>query len=334
MNFELSGHTSTPALMLNTPSSVQSNISSTVTDPRLQLAFSLVDLELLHNYQTLTCNTLSALPEMQTFMRIDVPRLGFKHPFVLHCVLALSALHLAHFKKGSRDFYIAQAEQHYSVALRAATALLPNINVDNCPALYMFASFCSWYTMATGPKKGDFLLFSDSGIAEWRVLFKGVRAIIEANEWLLHGSDLAPMFEVAIRQIMTMPSNNSHLQDLRDHIVSTASQDPHLDKYLSTLEDLQKAFPMEGASSGSAASQRAFTWLYRVEDEFVECLQQREPIALVIVGHFCVLLQSLGNFWWIDGWAEHLMAEVMGSLSGEHRMWMRWPIEEIGWIPQ
>lgn len=188
--------------------------------------------------------------------------------------------------------------------------------------------------MATGPKKGDFLLFSDNGIAEWRVLFKGVRAIIEANEWLLRGSDLAPMFEVAIRQIMTTPSNNSHLQDLRDHIASTASQNPHMDTYLQTMTELQKAFPMEGASSGAAASQLAFTWLYRVEDEFVECLQRREPIALVILGHFCVLLQLLGNIWWIDGWVHHLMTEVMGSLSGEHRMWMRWPIEEIGWIPQ
>jgi hypothetical protein len=78
--------------------------------------------------------------------------------------------------------------------------LLPNINRDNCAALYMFAAFCATYTMAIGPKKGDFLLFSDNGIAEWRVLFKGVRAIIDANEWLLRqrfGADVRGVHEAA-----------------------------------------------------------------------------------------------------------------------------------------
>jgi Fungal Zn(2)-Cys(6) binuclear cluster domain/Fungal specific transcription factor domain len=192
MDFGHPSRSSSLAIATDTPKSA--------LDSRLESVFSLVDLELLHNYETLTSHTLSGIPQMQTFMRVDVPRIGFAHPFMLHSLLAICALHLAHFKKDVRDFYTSQAEKHYEIALGTATTLLPNINRENCAALYMFAAFCATYTMAIGPKKGDFLLFSDNGIAEWRVLFKGVRAIIDANEWLLRqrfGADVRGVHEAA-----------------------------------------------------------------------------------------------------------------------------------------
>jgi hypothetical protein len=306
-------------------------------DPRLQLAFSLTDLELLHNFQTSTYLTVTNVPNLQNFMQVQIPRLGFEQPFVLHCILATSALHMAYFKKDLRDFYVAYAEKNYGIALRAATSLLPRIDVDNCPGLYMFASFCSTYTMAVGPKKGDFLLFSDNGPAEWRILFKGVRAIIEANPWLLRTSSLSPMFELSIRQINTPNGDNVRLHELQEHIVQTASDDPNFEVYLKALKDLQACFPADspaGARGGKNATQLAFVWLYKVNDAFVLCLQKREPIALVIFGHFCVLLHDMSSYWWIQGWVDHLMTEIHKSLNGEHSLWMRWPIEEIGWIPR
>jgi hypothetical protein len=181
--------------MITDPANIPNSLNdpALMVDDRLLPSFSLFDLELLHNYQVSTCYTLTGIEKLQDFMRVEIPRLGFAHPYVLHCILATSALHLAHFKKDSRELYLSQAEKHYEYALRTATGLLPNINVHNCPAIYMFATCCSSYTMAVGPKKGDFLLFSDNGPAEWRILFRGVRAIIEANEWLLRESELAPV---------------------------------------------------------------------------------------------------------------------------------------------
>jgi hypothetical protein len=41
----------------------------------------------------------------------------------------------------------------------------------------------------------------------------------------------------------------------------------------------------------------------------------------------------LDSCWWMEGWATHLIAKIYHLLDEEHRLWIRWPIEEIGWIP-
>jgi hypothetical protein len=52
----------------------------------------------MHNYCTATCYTLSEESTLQTFHQIDIPKLGFSHEHVLHAILGLSAMHLAHFR--------------------------------------------------------------------------------------------------------------------------------------------------------------------------------------------------------------------------------------------
>jgi len=66
MDFGHPSRSSSLAIVTDTPKSA--------LDSRLESVFSLVDLELLHNYETLTSHTLSGIPQMQTFMRVDVPR--------------------------------------------------------------------------------------------------------------------------------------------------------------------------------------------------------------------------------------------------------------------
>jgi hypothetical protein len=293
-----------------------------------------MDLELLHNYSTSTCMTIATTPSVQTYMRINVPRMGFSHPLVLHAVLAISALHLAHFKKGdSKAVYRNEAEYHYETALRLATAELQDINKDNYPSLYVFASLCSLLILAMGPAPGNFLLFTNDVIAEWSVMFRGFRGmrhILECDYGLLQNDDLAPLSKLSINQMNLPPSNNEHLEELRDMILATASDDPDLHLYITTLKNLSESFPIRQTQP---CPQLVFVWLYRLSDEFVLCLQQRKPIALVILAHIVVLLNDLSSFWWIGGWIDHIMSEVYAALTEEYRTWMRWPIEEIGWLP-
>ena len=272
---------------------------------------------------------------MQTFLRLNVPRMAFSNPFLLHTILSLSALHLAHFKKGHRDYYLELAHYHYNIALPTATSLLEAFSEKTCSALYMFSSLCTLFTLGMGPKPGDFLVFGEYGVAEWLVLFRGLRTILESHPGVLENSELSPMFSISIRQVNQPPSNSQQLQTLQRLIIDTAPEGRDVQVYLTALEELSRSFPSTSIpGQGSQTSpQIIFVWLYRLSDDFMQRLQQRDPIALVIFAHFCVLLNNLSSFWWVNGWVEHLLSAIYRSLDVEHQMWMSWPMEEIGWIP-
>lgn len=99
------------------------------------MKLNLLDLELLHNYSTSTCYTLSGDPILKNMWRITVPQIGFSYEFVMRNILALSALHLAYMNPAKRDFYIPQAVLQHQTAVGAAIGLLTQVTDENCAAL-------------------------------------------------------------------------------------------------------------------------------------------------------------------------------------------------------
>ena len=78
-----------------------------------------------------------------------------------------------------------------------------------------------------------------------------------------------------------------------------------------------------------------FLWLWDAAKDFIPLLKGPEPRqeSVVIYAHFLIMLKRLENQWWLEGWAMHMMERVWVSLDPEHRLWIQWPIEELGWVP-
>ena len=80
----------------------------------------------------------------------------------------------------------------------------------------------------------------------------------------------------------------------------------------------------------------AMLWLWEVSDSLVPLLKA-DPApaqeAVAIFAHFCVLLKHHESHWWLQGWADHLVARAHDLLDAEHRAWIEWPMREIGWAP-
>lgn len=85
--------------------------------------------------------------------------------------------------------------------------------------------------------------------------------------------------------------------------------------------------PLEAAQETSV-----YGWLYRLGDEYIRYLQGKEQIALVVFAHFALLLKELEVFWFMEGWAEHIITGVDQFLDKEHRRWLEWPKEQVGLI--
>lgn len=118
-------------------------------------------------------------------------------------VLAISALHLAHFKRDQKDYYVSQALHHQEIGLRAASAIMPHITEENCSAIYIF-SVLTFYTSLAKPRKaGDFFMVAESGVADWLFLIKGTSYIMASSMPSLLAGPFGPLFEGGQRRMAT-----------------------------------------------------------------------------------------------------------------------------------
>ncbi|KAL1893967.1 hypothetical protein Sste5346_006108 [Sporothrix stenoceras] len=343
----------------------------------------LVHLELLHNYSTLTSLTLSGDPVLRNVWRLNAPREGFKHEFVLRSIFALSALHMAMFATDpeTKQQHLQRAQTEHSIALRATAAALRHASAANCSAVFISATLTFLYAWACPRQPGDIFLVSSSSspsgqAADWVFLLRGIRTIGEAWADELKTGPFGSMMRLGRESILSedgkatlvaspawqTTAEHGQFSYLRRTVMRAASpQDaPIYGKYIDTLErgfaytyrsmgainpqgqtTTTPSTPSTegGASSagstvaGPALTSSVYYWLYCIEDDFLHLIVQRRPLALVVFAHFVVLLRVLSSCWWMQGWTTHLMQEIWELLDEDHRLWICWPIEELGWRP-
>lgn len=299
--------------------------------------FSILDMELLHNFTTSTCFTLSKNPVLQTVWRVKVPQLGFLFEFVMHGILAVSALHFAHARPKMRDQYVSLASRHHETGLRSVTALLSNITQDNCPATYVFTALTCIISCATPREPGNFFLFSEAGISEWLRFFRGTKSIVDANEEWLVTSSLGPMFSIGSRRAFLRETSSTERQDylieLCQIVEETVTDPSILRTYTQALLELRKSYAiLSNPQVKDTESADVFIWLFEVEDDYLALLAQRTPQALTIFAYYCVLLKQLEWTWYTQGISNHLISAIWLQLGHEHRCWIQFPIEQIGWV--
>ena len=298
-----------------------------------------MELELLHHYTTSTCYTISRHPVVQTIFRINVPQLGFTSQFVMHALLAISALHIARFKPEHEAAYFSRAIVFHEMAMRDVARILPHVTQDNCAALYVF-SVLTCVIPCAKPRRGrDFLLMGDGGISEWLIAFRGTRSIVESASEMLLNSPIAAIFSDGVRKTQRREAftakKHPYLLNLYQLLDEATTSQEILETYKSAVDELCKSFEavFEPAMQGFESSD-VFFWLFRVSGDYLTLLAAREPLALIIFAHFCVLLKQLEWTWWMEGWSNHLLFRIYNSVCSEYRPWLQWPIEQIGWVPQ
>ena len=302
---------------------------------------NILDLELLHNFCTSTCYTLHSDPTLKTLWAINVPKLGFKYDFVMHGILSLSALHLAYTRPERREWYISQATLQNQASLGLVTSILPNITDENCSAVYLFSTLTFILKLASPHKPGDLLVIGESGLQEWLALFRGMQAIILSSHDALESGVLGPMFTVGarrsrLRDVYTSEQSVEVMQlgNLRHAIQHHVIQPHLLHIYMDAIDELQKSFALayKGAFEALETGE-VFVFLFRVSEEYFRLLKDRTQESLAIFAYFCPIAKRLEGNWWSKGLSSHLMSEIYPLLDEEHRLWIQWAMEEIGWLP-
>ncbi|KAH6972488.1 hypothetical protein BKA56DRAFT_557041 [Ilyonectria sp. MPI-CAGE-AT-0026] len=296
------------------------------------------DLDLMHCWTIRTAATLGR----GEVWRTHIPPLSFHHPYLCHTMLAMAARHSSLLKPLESERYIALAEHHYELAVREATAQLAHLTWENAQPMYGTMVLVSLYYFARKPSPGDLLVFSENRTVSWMPLLQGVRFIVQT---LGHAAIFRGVFAIEPEDPSEGTGNESVLpaaayqtwqQPLMELIQmmaqSTESYSACCVRATSDLIDCYKATYgslHDPISYSDGRFEHIMGWLYRLEDEFITQLEAKEPLPLILLAYFAVLLKSLASFWFMEGWAQHLLGEVNGILDSQYSRWLVWPASRI-----
>lgn len=273
--------------------------------------------------------------------------MSFSYPFLLRALLAIGGLHMDHLRKGGEisSWYKSKATAHWNAAVRLAAPCLAELNKDSCDPLFIFAMLSCLQVFAKGPQPGNYLLFTEDTGKEWPIFFSGLRSVAEAS---VHfgltepGEPFSFMYGIAKLDLERVHQDelatfwDSELRNLRQIMVSEVTDEEERGVYDEALRRLTAGFTAVFGNSDvirGANSQAVFAWLYYVSEDFVERLQAKENLALVFFAHFVVLIKQIEGAWMMKGWPDHLISGIYYALDPATRLWIRWPMERIGWCP-
>ncbi|KAI9695061.1 MAG: hypothetical protein M1820_008954 [Bogoriella megaspora] len=307
------------------------------------LTLEVNNLELLHFYATTTSFTLSDHPELQKIWQQVVPRIAFTHHFLLHAILAFSALHLARVQPERKISLYNEASVHHSTGLKMFRSIMPNISQENCDACFAFSSIITAYAWASSNQTGK-LFFSDSSApeeeftVEWVSLLRGVHALLKAaGQWMMDGpmKSLLKPRHIDLESARALdPEASTMLTALRQLWESPHANIDNEDKAAldESLILLQEAYGLIASSSVDVDIDNilvVYGWPIQVPEAFLAMVKEQKSEALVLLAYYSLLLNKVDHLWYMNGMSRSLLRSIHNKIGEEWESWMSWPLKNL-----
>ncbi|KAI2792231.1 hypothetical protein POX_b02268 [Penicillium oxalicum] len=252
-------------------------------------------------------------------------------PFLMHGILAMSALHFVHLQKDGRQAeWLDLAISHKSEALALFHEQLQSIDESNAKAMMSFAGIAVAFSFASAlncssPDDGP----SVNALVDLLMLSRGVQTIINHASDFLRNSNFGPLFDTTDIG-GALPSDLSealnHLEELNLQC-GRASPAHKGEMYKLAIEHLRSLGPYAYVEPGSLTFVGG--WAIRTPRDYLDELRNREPFALVILAHFCVLLNNVRQNWCIGPWGRVVLGEIVQTLDTDWQCHIKWPIVQV-----
>lgn len=148
----------------------------------------------MHHYCTATGNIIAFRQDMLHVWRAILPEEAYKHSYIMHGLLAISALHKAHLIPSDRSTYLTLAAHHQSLELEEYTPQITKVSDETWKPLFSFASILIIYAALLPKRSGRGEL--QSPILDLLDLFsyrRGIQTVFEPFLIQIRQSCLAPL---------------------------------------------------------------------------------------------------------------------------------------------
>ncbi|KAK2055102.1 hypothetical protein LY76DRAFT_521152 [Colletotrichum caudatum] len=307
------------------------------------------DLELIHNFATSVCSTLSTDALVRQMWKVSVVRMALGCEYVMRALLSISALHLAHQQPERKEALVTKALLYHRSASREAMGLMSGLDGRNAENLFLFSLLTIFFALASGRYLKESVVVWESAFPDWTFLLSGACSLLKLLNSRDYAGPLTPLLTYAKERFFAARDDSrarppGALERLRQRVNGSGVDGDLLRIYNLAIDEL--GYPMALALRGGDDDDDdgggrgmdivdIFIWKYFVSDEFLPLLRTpgARQEAVVIYAHFCVVLKRLESQWWLQGWATHLISQAWELLDEGHKPWIQWPMDELGWAP-
>ncbi|KAK0228176.1 hypothetical protein IW262DRAFT_1349318 [Armillaria fumosa] len=323
----LQPHTAPPRTSsTQSASNFPENPPSTMSRCTGKFLFDMLDLQLMHHYATATSRFLSSDPASTSVWRIIVPKIAFdiKYQYLLHAILALSALHAHHADPTASQYAVAASAHHFQAKTGVHDAET-DVKVD-INAVFITLALLALY---------EFVMSSTacSYSSSRQITFRTIPPKVEQNWTQLHDGVLRPLFLTLAPTVAPTPLERQFPSSLST-LLSTMHSPPEVGElydvsvyaaYKDSIHFLETAW--KASFEKDYCMRASCMWWAKLTNTFIRLLIEQRPRALIILVHYCVMMKRIavdGPWWARKQWGNEA-ARILTSLDDR---WMPW----TGWL--
>lgn len=297
------------------------------------------DSILLRHYITSTSISIAHDAQSEALWQVTVPQLAYRHPFLMHAILACSALHLAYKRPEEQGQYLIEASSHQDVAMPQFRSAIDNVDKDSCHSIMVFSHLLVIYSFAL-ERQDERLLIVDGNrsdvLPSWlHFLRNGCLMVCSVWDQIENG----PVKELASQWEVPVEISEEGKLPLTDHLLSVI---PSEDSQYAWSEEARRLYTDAAVELGRAfmctrtLGEKLTTWdalrlwPMKISVDYMNLLNQWHPGALILLAHYCILLQKLDTHWYFEGRATKLLSTILKRLDTRWHCFIEWPLEEIG----
>ncbi|KAF5857392.1 hypothetical protein ETB97_005884 [Aspergillus alliaceus] len=296
-----------------------------------------LELELMHKFSTDTYRSLCNQESDHYVWQIVMPRKALEHGFLMSGILAVASLHTASALEPPEALsYIDTALEYHNQGLAPFRHAIDNLTPLNCDAVFAHAVITIMICIAL-PRlpgsRGESSSMTENIIFVFELL-KGVAKIFNITRSWLENNLFASKDGFFAKTTVPLDAGTedalARLAYLNDTLLAKIEPKQHC-IIKDAISLLRRSFARYIHAPDAAS---VMSWLAVVDKEFVHVVHRRQPLALLVLMHWGVLLAELdGKTWWARNSGSALVSEILATPQTGDARWeeaVLWPKRKLG----
>ncbi|KAK9847346.1 hypothetical protein MYU51_019555 [Penicillium brevicompactum] len=321
--------------------------SDSETPPLLDPVLWSRDAELMHHWCTVTADTLAVGPELRHVWRAIIPREGYENRFVMHGVLAMSAMHKAYLVPSQVDTYLNISAHHQVLGSEGFRAILSNVTSENWRPVFCFAGVFVAYILCLPVRSPNGKLQTPIfGLLDLISCMAGVQTSVSPFLSLVTPSEFYPTIR-GLGEAISDSAEGKPFPSLKHSLLPVDTFDalsnlrvffeaelaPEKRRpYLDAVRKLETAARLVARAGLDTEVGTTLFWVSEVNESIIYDMRAFEHPALTLIAYFAVFMAALEKtFWYVRGWAKAVVREVNIQLSDSPRVAQvsKWPEKKV-----